>query len=136
MANLGPSDSSIHTFTTDRQRWKNLKSFARQNRHEPTAAEACLWEALRGSQLGHRFRRQHAIDNYIVDFVCLPAWPVVEVDGGIHDTPEAAEYDGDRTRALRELGFRVVRYNNDAVLNHLPNVLADITHHVNAFTAR
>jgi very-short-patch-repair endonuclease len=97
MANLGPSDSSIHTFTTDWQRWKNLKGFAHENRRQPTLAEAQLWQALRTNQLGSRFRRQHAIEDYIVDFVCLPAWLVVEVDGEVHHLPEQAEYDGGRT---------------------------------------
>ncbi|TDN38236.1 endonuclease domain-containing protein [Hymenobacter sp. UV11] len=130
MANLGPTDSSIHTFTTDRKRWKNLKEFARDNHKQPTPAEAQLWQALRGNQLGPRFRRQHAIADYIVDFVCLPAWLVVEVDGEIHQKPEAVEYDGGRTHALQECGFLVVLYPNEAVLQRLPEVLADIERHV------
>ena len=130
MANLGPADSSIHTFTTDRQRWKKLKGFARENRKEPTPAEARLWQALRTNQLGPRFRRQHAIDEYIVDFVCLSAWLVVEVDGEIHQVPEEVEYDGGRTHALQERGFLVVRYSNEVVLQHLPEVLADIEWHL------
>ncbi len=130
MANLGPTDGSIHTFTTDQQRWKNLKEFARENRKQPTPAEAQLWQALRTNQLGPRFRRQHAIEAYIVDFVCLPAWLVVEVDGEIHQAPEAVEYDGGRTHALQERGFLVVRYSNEAVLQRLPEVLADIERHL------
>ncbi|MGI4864597.1 MAG: endonuclease domain-containing protein [Janthinobacterium lividum] len=130
MANLGPTDSSIHTFTTDRRRWKNLKGFARENRSEPTPAEAQLWQALRGGQLGHRFRRQHAIADYIVDFVCLPAWLVVEVDGPIHTVPGATEYDGGRTHALQECGFLVLRFTNEDVLHNLPQVLAEIGRHV------
>ena len=130
MASLGPTDSSIHTFTTDRQRWKNLKGFARENRREPTLAEAQLWQALRTNQLGSRFRRQHAIEDYIVDFVCLSAWLVVEVDGEIHQVPEETEYDGGRTHALQERGFLVVRYSNEAVLQQLPEVLADIERHL------
>lgn len=130
MANLGPTDSSIHTFTTDRKRWKNLKEFARQNRKQATPAEAVLWEALRGNQLGPRFRRQHAIECFIVDFVCLPAWLVVEVDGSIHDVPEEAKYDGGRTHTLQECAFLVIRFRNEEVLHALPKVLADITYHL------
>jgi very-short-patch-repair endonuclease len=130
MANLGPSDSSIHTFTTDWQRWKNLKGFARENRRQSTLAEAQLWQALLTNQLGSRFRRQHAIEDYIVDFVCLPAWLVVEVDGEVHHLPEQAEYDGGRTHALQERGFLVVRYSNEAMLYRLPEVLADIEQHL------
>jgi len=134
MANLGPTDSSIHTFTTDRQRWKNLKGFARENRSEPTPAEAHLWQTLRGGQLGHRFRRQHAIADYIVDFVCLPAWLVVEVDGAIHNVPEEVEYDGGRTHALQECGFLVIRFTNEEVLHNLHRVLAEIERHVRLLT--
>ena len=134
MANLGPTDSSIHTFTTDRQRWKNLKGFARENRSEPTPAEAHLWQALRGGQLGHRFRRQHAIADYIVDFVCLPARLVVEVDGAIHNVPEEVEYDGGRTHALQECGFLVIRFTNEEVLHNLHRVLAEIERHVRLLT--
>jgi len=130
MANLGPTDSSIHTFTTDRQRWKKLKGFARENRSEPTPAEAHLWQALRGNQLSYRFRRQHAIADYIVDFVCLPAWLVVEVDGAIHNVPEEVEYDGGRTHGLQECGFLVIRFTNEQVLHNLPQVLAEIERHV------
>ena len=130
MANLGPTDSSIHTFTTDRQRWNGLKGFARENRRQPTPAEEQLWQALRGGQLGYRFRRQHAIENYLVDFVCLPAWLVVEVDGAIHQAPEAVEYDNGRTHALQECGFIVVRFTNEEVLHHLPQVLAKIDQHL------
>jgi very-short-patch-repair endonuclease len=61
----------------------------------------------------------------------LPAWLVVEVDGEIHHLPEQAEYDGGRTHALQERGFLVVRYSNEAVLDRLPEVLADIERHLN-----
>ncbi|MDO7875048.1 endonuclease domain-containing protein [Hymenobacter sp. ASUV-10] len=105
MANLGPTDSSIHTFTTDRLRWKNLKGFARENRKNPTPAEQLLWQELRGHKLGFQFRRQHAIAEYIVDFVCLRTWLIVEVDGEVHDGQEAVEYDGGRTHTLQEYGF-------------------------------
>ena len=63
-----------------------LKDFARQNRAEATEAEEILWSRLRGKKLGYRFRRQHPIDCYIVDLVCLELKLVVEVDGGYHET--------------------------------------------------
>ena len=134
MANLGPTDSSTHTFTTDRETWRTLKPFARQHRKQPTPAEAVLWQALRGNQSGFHFRRQHAIENFIVDFVCLRAWLVVEVDGNIHDVPEEAEYDGGRTHTLQECGFLVIRFRNEEVLNELPKVLTTIEHHLQLLT--
>ena len=89
---------------------------------------------MRGHQLGFQFRRQHAIEHYIVDFVCLRAWLVVEVDGGIHHEAGQAEYDGGRTHALQECGFLVLRFTNEAVLTELPRVLADITYHLQLLT--
>jgi very-short-patch-repair endonuclease len=133
MANLGPS-TDIHTFTTDPTRWKTLKGYARANRKEPTPAEQALWLALRGHQLGYHFRRQHAIEGYIVDFVCLRAWLIVEVDGGIHQEAGQAEYDGGRTHALQECGFLVLRFTNSEVLEELPQVLAAIEYHLKLLT--
>ena len=70
-----PNDSGevvTHVFTTEARPWrKNLKDYARQNRRQATEAENALWQALRSSQLGVRFRRQHAIGPYIVDFICI-----------------------------------------------------------------
>ncbi|MGI4739876.1 MAG: endonuclease domain-containing protein [Janthinobacterium lividum] len=133
MANLGPS-TDIHTFTTDVHNWKSLKSYARANRKQPTPAEHQLWQALRGHQLGFQFRRQHAIERYIVDFVCLRAWLVVEVDGGIHQEAGQAEYDGGRTHTLQECGFLVLRFANEEVLTELPRVLTDIQYHLELLT--
>ena len=133
MANLGPS-TDIHTFTTDPTRWKTLKGYARANRKQPTRAENELWQALRGHQLGFQFRRQHAIEGYIVDFVCLRAWLVVEVDGGIHHEAGQAEYDGGRTHALQECGFLVLRFSNEQVLTELPRVLSSISSQLELLT--
>jgi very-short-patch-repair endonuclease len=65
--------------------WDKLKPLARQMRHEPTSAEAFLWQHLRRKQLGVKFRRQHLIDRFIVDFYSHEAALVVEVDGPIHE---------------------------------------------------
>ncbi len=107
-------------------KWEVLKAFGRRMRKEPTPAEDELWQALRGQKLGVAFRRQHAIADYIVDFVTLADRLILEVDGGTHDTIDRAEYDAGRTARLQELGYRVLRFRNEQVLQHLPQVLATI----------
>jgi len=115
-----------HVFTTTVRTWNKAKAYARQNRQAPTPAENLLWQQLRAGQLGVKFRRQHAIEFFIVDFVCLSHKLILEVDGEIHYTPEQAEYDSGRTFVLTELGFHELRFTNAQVLHELPRVLATI----------
>lgn len=81
-------------------------------RSHGTPAEACLWPHLKNGQTGYRFRRQHGIGRYIVDFYCHAARLAVELDGEVHDRPEHAAYDAERTAALASLGVRVIRFRN------------------------
>ncbi len=97
---------------------------AKSNRQNPTKAEAVLWEELRGNKLGFKFRRQHLIDKYIVDFVCLEKGLVVEADGSIHALTK--EEDAIRTSVLVEKGFHVIRFTNDEILNSTKGVLEQI----------
>ena len=116
--------SHFHAYMTDAEKWrKHLKDFSRANRHNAIEAENALWQLLRGSKLGLRFRRQHAIERYIVDFVCLPAWLIIEVDGEYPVNSEQAEYDGGRSHDLQELGFYILRLTNEEVLQHSDYVL-------------
>lgn len=90
-------------------------------------AEEYLWEQLKGEKLyGFKFRRQHIIDLYIADFVCLEKNLVIEIDGNIHQLPENKISDQERTRVLNDLGFSVVRFSNEAVLYNIVNVLGSI----------
>src|SRR5262249_14529314 len=73
---------------------------------------------IRDNKLGQRFRRQHAIGKFIVDFACLPAMLIVEVDGGIHDIEGNKEYDAGRTHELEQLGYTVIRFSNEEVLSN------------------
>ena len=129
-----PGDNSPHLFgmyTTDAKRWKiSLKAYAQHNRKNPTPAENHLWQELRGNKLNAAFRRQHAIESFIVDFVCLAAWLIIEVDGSIHGDESEAEYDGGRTHELQECGFLVLRFTNEEVLHNTPKVLKIITEHL------
>ncbi|MDQ2996808.1 MAG: endonuclease domain-containing protein [Chloroflexota bacterium] len=95
---------------------------ARQHRSGLTVSEALLWQQLRARCLnGHKFRRQHPIDRFIVDFCCLEHKLIVEIDGRIHQTQ--AERDAERTAALEGLGFRVLRFTNDQVEHDMVSVL-------------
>lgn len=101
---------------------------ARTMRKNHTVAEKILWEQLRDHRLGVelKFRRQHPIDAYIVDFMCLPKRLVVEVDGEYHNNPEQKAYDEERTKVLNSLGFEVIRFSNDEVINNTKAVLKEI----------
>jgi very-short-patch-repair endonuclease len=105
--------------------WEKIKPLARQMRHEPTKAEAVLWDVLRGRRFeGNKFRRQHPIDRFIVDFYCAEAHLVIEVDGEIHDyTPDE---DVLRQQFIESRGLRVMRFRNVQVLDDLPGVLDTI----------
>ncbi|MBC8083738.1 MAG: phosphoribosylformylglycinamidine synthase subunit PurQ [Hymenobacter sp.] len=127
-----PTETSIveNVFTTTPQKWKVLKEYGRDMRKQPTPAEEVLWEELRGQKLAVKFRRQHAIDSYIVDFITIPDKLIVEVDGEIHAEPSEAEYDAGRTHALEALGYKMLRFSNAEVLNHMDKVLAAISDHL------
>ncbi len=90
---------------------------AKELRKGHTDAEKKLWELLRDSKLGTKFRRQHPIDAYIVDFVSLQERLIIEVDGGYHNNSEQTEYDNQRTKILNEIGFDVIRFTNEEVLS-------------------
>lgn len=98
-----------------------LKWFARRMWEDPTTPEYLMWEALRLKRLGgHRFRRQHVIEPYIVDFYCPQAKVVVEVDGESHLW--RADEDDERNRMLLESGISVVRVTNDHVRCRMEDV--------------
>jgi len=90
-------------------------------RNNLSDAEQALWHLLRGRQIcGLKFRRQHPLGDYILDFVCLENRLVIEVDGGQHG--QQAEYDENRTQKLEAAGFRVLRFWNNEVLNEKESV--------------
>ncbi|QBQ56625.1 endonuclease domain-containing protein [Nitrosococcus wardiae] len=102
-----------------------VKQRVRELRREPSEAERQLWQHLRRRQLGgYRFRRQHPLGHYVVDFVCLEAQLVIEVDGGQHS--EQQDYDQWRTEWLTQRGFRVLRFWNHEVLSSTEAVITAI----------
>ncbi|HLF77165.1 MAG TPA: endonuclease domain-containing protein [Dehalococcoidia bacterium] len=101
--------------------WDKLRPRAREMRHEPTPAEKRLWDVLRRMRpSGFKLRRQHAIGPYIVDFYCVQAALIIEVDGPIHNT--SVEQDTARQQYLEASGLRVIRFTNDEVLQEIAHV--------------
>ena len=99
-------------------------------RNNLTPAEATLWSAIKGRQLqGRKFRRQHSIENFIVDFYCAEERLIVELDGQGHYERGAAYADGDRDERLKQLGFKVLRFENRLVFHHIEGVLEEIVSH-------
>jgi len=103
---------------------------ARQLRNKMTSAEKLLWDKLKGKQIaGVKFRRQHPINKYIVDFYCHAAKMVIELDGKIH--LKSKEHDKERTEKLKELNIKIIRFSNNEVEKNIEEVLKQITTVVN-----
>jgi len=95
----------------------------RRLRNAPTDAEHVLWQSLRGRQIeGCKFRRQHPLGDYIVDFVCLERTVIVELDGGQHTDA----LDAERTQSLEKAGFAILRFWNNDVFAERSGVLETI----------
>ena len=112
--------------TADPMLYSLLKDFAKENKEKATDAEVALWSLLRNEQLGCKFRRQHIIDKYIADFVCLDKHLVIEVDGAYHAETGQIEYDKDKTTRLGELGFEVISFTNEEIITDPEGALAKI----------
>ena len=112
--------------TADPTLWEVLKANSQANRQNPTEAENILWQKLRNNQTGYKVRRQHAIDGYIADFVCLNKGWVIEVDGDYHNDPYAQELDKLRTITLNAKGFEVIRFSNNEVITDVTKVIQSI----------
>jgi very-short-patch-repair endonuclease len=98
---------------------------ARELRRNPTDTERKLWHRIRDKQIENfRFRRQRPIGKYIVDFICLEANLVIELDGGQH--VEQLQYDAERTKYLSAQGLHVLRYWNNDVMQNIEGVLEDV----------
>jgi very-short-patch-repair endonuclease len=104
---------------------------ARELRLKLTEAEQKLWALLRNRQLmGHKFRRQHAIAEYVLDFYCHGSKLAIELDGTVHNSDEAKEYDNARTIFLNDTGIKVLRFRNEEVINDPAAVLHIIADHL------
>ena len=108
-----------------------LKRFSKDNRRYATEAESILWNLLRGKQLGVRFRRQHPVEGYIPDFICLSCKLIIEVDGGYHYLEGQPISDEERTVYLEAKGYHVLRFTNEEVIAAPEKVLSLIKDELN-----
>ena len=103
-----------------------LKELQEERKKRTTEAERILWEQLKTKQLGVKFRRQHIIDEFIVDFVCLSKKLIVEVDGGYHNSKAQKEADSIRSQILNEFGYKIMRFSNEEVIGAIDATLKRI----------
>ncbi len=102
---------------------KSLLDIRRALRANATPAEEVLWEVIRNRKLnGLKFKRQHSIGYYIVDFYCASKRLIVELDGEVHNTDDQKEKDKHRDQNLTEMNFRILRIPNSKVLNEIEEV--------------
>lgn len=119
------TNKKIHTLP-------HLKENRKQLRKNLTPAEATLWNFLKNKQLKNRkFIRQHSIDNYIADFYCSAEKLIIELDGQGHFISGAGNYDNIRDEKLKQLGYKVIRFENKAIFHNIQAVLAEIASHFN-----
>lgn len=116
------NDDKKYTWHTPPELWEKLRPLAREKRTDPTPSEDRLWQALRNRRIrSAKFRRQHSIERFIVDFYCAEHAIIIEVDGGIHQSQQVE--DDIRQEFLEMQGFRVVRFTNAQIDDELDDVL-------------
>jgi very-short-patch-repair endonuclease len=103
---------------------------ARELRAKQTEAEKLLWEELKRKQPGVKFRRQHPINIYIVDFYCHTAKLVIEIDGDYHLSSDQQLADNKRTEEIRDLGIEVIRFTNHQIQGQMDEVINAIKVHI------
>ena len=105
----------------------NIFEKAKALRNNMTAGEQKLWDELKVNKIkGYRFKAQHPISKYIADFYCHKAKLVIEIDGNIHDNENIKERDEGRTFEIENFGLKVIRFNNNHVLNNIEEVINEI----------
>ncbi|MCR5138773.1 MAG: DUF559 domain-containing protein [Bacteroidaceae bacterium] len=114
----------IHT--ADPAWYEMLKKFAEENRKNSTKAESILWQALKNKGIEYKFRRQHIIRDFIVDFYCTECQLSIELDGDYHQIPEQLVSDEQRTVELTQMGIMEIRFTNEEIINNLDEVLKKI----------
>jgi very-short-patch-repair endonuclease len=106
---------------------KELVGIRNELRAKLTPAEAFLWKQSSSRKLeDRRFTRQHSISKYVVDFYCAAERLIVELDGEIHNNPAAEDYDDERTAYFDNMGYKVIRFENKMVFDHLESVLREM----------
>ncbi|HTE01524.1 MAG TPA: class I tRNA ligase family protein [Mucilaginibacter sp.] len=120
--------------TADPVYYEQLKEFSADNRNQPTEVENILWQLLRNNQAGYKIRRQHAIGQFIADFVSLEKGLAIELDGHHHKLNKEA--DDARTEVLNHLGFEVIRFTNDEILKAPQEIFEVIKQKLNSLPER
>lgn len=124
VGDFGAVQSSKPYNTANPLNYEMLKENAKNRRKNPTEAESFLWKNLQSKNLdNYKFRREHIIGDFIVDFVCLSKQLVIEVDGGYHNEENQQELDKLRTEYLNKQGFTVIRFTNESILFDIENTL-------------
>lgn len=119
--------ASIFCIMTKLHNITKLKTKRKYLRNNPTKAEAILWKHLSGSQLnGLKFRRQHSIGHYILDFYCPEKRIGIELDGSAHGSDERKLYDAERQRFIEAYNIRVFRFRNEQVMKNIRGVTESI----------
>lgn len=114
-----------------------LTNLRRKLRREATVPEVMLWHHLRGRRLlGYKFRRQHSIGRFVMDFYCPELRLGIEVDGGQHNNPIIAENDAIRSEWLKHFRVTVIRFNNADVMNNRSGVIERITETITELETR
>ncbi len=103
-----------HIFNRSRELEKR-----RTLRANMTGEEKILWEKLRSKKLGFKFKRQYSIGPYVVDFYCSAKKIAIEVDGEVHGTNTAIEYDKEREEFIKSFGIKIIRFSNEEVRGNL-----------------
>lgn len=103
-----------------------LKKVRQNLRKLSTEAEKKLWQYLKNKSLGEKFYRQFGIEHFIVDFCCWQKKLVIEIDGNIHNDSEIIKQDKQRQEFLEKLGFKILRFKNEEVLQNTHSVLDEI----------
>jgi len=123
MVYISKSFQGILNFGAKREIFENAKEL----RKNQTEAEKVLWELLRSRRCGGlKFRRQHPVKEFILDFYCHEYLLGIEVDGAVHENDLAKEYDLNRTAELESFGITILRFKNEEVLTNLSKVKGEI----------
>ncbi|QVY67612.1 DUF559 domain-containing protein [Polaribacter sp. Q13] len=130
----GPSQPSQREGAELRNRYKTarpsvyalMKELQVERKKQTTPAEQVLWQQLKTKKLDSKFRRQHIVDEFIVDFICIEKNLIIEVDRKYHNTKEQQEADHLRTEILQELGFKVIRFTNEEVIGNIEGITQKI----------
>ncbi len=106
---------------------KNKTELRRRLRYRSTKPELLIWQKIRNRQLNNsKFRRQHSIGPFVVDFYCPEKSLVLEIDGDSHATKRGREIDVERTAYIESQGYKIIRYHNKDVLENLEGIFDDL----------